>query len=69
MSNFYGIYFNRVIKCIALRISCTNTIYSASILLKEIYVCNLSISNTGHPVYLITYPERDMKLSVLSEYY
>ena len=66
ISNINDIYFIRTIKGIMSRISWFNAIYSDSILLKEISIYNLLHHNTGHPVYMITYLIRDMKISALS---
>ena len=48
------------IKGIALRTTWLNAMYSASIVIKEIY-------QMLHPAYVTTYPEHDMKFSALSE--
>ena len=53
------------IKVITLYIAWINAIYYASIVLKEIHVCNLLHHNTGHPLYVITYPVHEMNFSVL----
>ena len=47
-------------------IALLNTIYSASVVLKEIYVCNVLHHNTVNPAYVITYPVHDMTFYVLS---
>ena len=55
------------IEGITSRIAWLNKIYSASMVLKAIYICNLLQNNAGHPTYIITYPVHDMKFSALSE--
>ena len=57
--------FIRAIKGNTLRITCLNAIYSASIVLQLISVCNLLQHNTGHPAYVITYRVCDMIFSAL----
>ena len=51
--------FISVIKVITSRIAWINAVYSASVLFKEIYVCNFWHHNTGNPTYVITYLIRD----------
>ena len=58
--------FISAIKCITSHIHWINAIYSTSIVLKYIYVCNLPHHNTGHPAYGITHPVRDMRFYALS---
>ena len=58
--------FIRAIKGNTLRITCLNAIYSASIVLQLISVCNLLQHNTGHPAYVISYPVCVMIFSSLS---
>ena len=53
-------------KSINLRIACLNVMYSASVVLKEIYICNLLHYNTVHPEYIITYLVLDMAFYALS---
>ena len=53
------------IKGIMLIIAWPNVIYSASVVIKPISVCNLLHHNTGHPAYVITYTIRDMEFSAL----
>ena len=65
ISKISYIYFIIAIKFIKSRINWINTIYSASIIFKAIYVCNLLYHMNGHPVYKTAYSERDMKFSTL----
>ena len=51
---------------IASRISWINAVYSASIVLKSISVCNLLHHNIGHIAYVITYPVRNITFYALS---
>lgn len=39
-------------------------IYSASVEDRAICVCNLLAQTNGHPAYIITYPERDLAVSM-----
>ena len=45
------------------------SIYSASIIPREISVCILLNQNTGHPAYIIIYPVQAMPLSTFQESY
>ena len=47
--------FIGTIKFVNLRIACLDAIYSASIVIISIYVCNLLHYNTVHPIYVIIY--------------
>ena len=60
------ISFINAINSITSRIACLSAIYSASVVLKAIYVCNLLYHNTGHTAYVIKYPVHDMIFSALS---
>ena len=60
ISKINDISFINNIKGITSRISWINEIYSASDILKVIYVCNLLHHNTRHPAYVIIYPVRNM---------
>ena len=62
ISHIKYIYFISTIKCINSRIYLINTMYSASVVLKVVFVCNFLHHSTGNPAYIITYPVRDMKL-------
>ena len=59
-------FFINATKGITLRIACLNAIYSDSVLLRGIYVCNLMHRNTRYPIYVMTYPVCDMKFPSLS---
>ena len=59
--------FISAIKGTTLWITRINAIYSASVVLKSSYVCNLLHHNTGHTTYIITYPVHDMTFSLLSK--
>ena len=54
------------IKGITLSIAWINAIYSDSVVLTAISVCNLLHHNTGHPACFITYPVRNIKFSTSS---
>ena len=61
ISKINNIYFISNIKGIKLRIDWINTIYYASIVHKEISICNLLHHKMGHPAYIITHSEHNMK--------
>ena len=48
------------------RTACDNAIYSASVVLNAIFICNLLDHKIGHPAYMITYPVLDIRYSALS---
>ena len=50
-------YFTNTIKGMTLRITWINVMYPDYFAIKEIFVCNLLRHNTGHPAYVITYPD------------
>ena len=50
--------------CVAL--AWIDVIYYASVVFKVISVCNLMYHNTGHTMYVITYPIHAMTFDVLS---
>ena len=61
------IYFISAIKRIKFCVAWLNAINSASVVINQIYICNLLHCNTEHPTYAITYPIRKMALSALLE--
>ena len=52
--------FINSIKSITSRIGWFKFIYSAFVVIKVIYVCNLLYHNNGNPAYVITYPVHNM---------
>ena len=60
-------YIINSVKGVTLHIIWFNAIYSASVVLKDISVCNLLNHNTGNPAYVITYPVHGMVFYALSE--
>ena len=67
MSKINDIYFISTIKGITPGIAWLNAIYYASVVIKDIYICNLLHHITGHPTYVISYTKSDMEFSALSE--
>ena len=61
----YNSFINDI-QGINFRITWLNAIYSASVVLKVIRVCNLLHHNTVHSTYVITYPVRHIRFSALS---
>ena len=62
----YNSFINPV-KGITLCIPWINAIYSASVVIEAIYVCNLLHHNTVHTADVTTYPIHDIEFSALSE--
>ena len=60
-------FFINAIKFITSLNAYINVIYSASVVLKTIYVCNLLHHNNGNPEYVINYPVCDMTFYEWSE--
>ena len=60
--------FINPLKGITLRIAWLNAIYSTSMVLKSIYVCNSLHPDSGPPTYIITYPVCNMKVYTFSAY-
>ena len=63
MLKINGISFVKAIKGNISHNAWLNAIYSVSVVLKVISVCNLLHHNTVHLVYVTTYPKRDMTFS------
>ena len=63
LSKIIDTFYITAVKIIMLRIDCINEIYSASIVLKVISICNLLHHNTWHPTCIITYSVYDMTFS------
>ena len=58
--------FCHIHKSIMLRIAWPNVIFYFTVVPKVISIYKLIHHNTGHPAYVITYPEIDMTFPTLS---